>query len=157
QRNFASNCAGCHGLDGKGGERAPDIVTRPNIRQLSDAELLQILEKGILQKAMPSFSHLGGPALRSIVVYLRTLQGNPIATVLPGNAKHGKDLFFGKGECSSCHMVRGEGGFFASDLSGYSRGRSPETVRDAIVSPNRNLEPRNRTAVATLSDGKKIE
>src|SRR5262249_38850243 len=62
QQTFASNCAGCHGLDGKGGERGPDIVTRPNIRELSDAELIQILEKGIPQKAMPSFGYLGGPA-----------------------------------------------------------------------------------------------
>src|SRR5262249_33036587 len=56
----------------------------------------------------------------------------------------------------SCHMTRGEGGFFASDLTAYSRGRSPEAIRDAIVSPNRDLEPRNRTVVATLADGKTI-
>src|SRR6516162_8159489 len=43
QQAFAANCAGCHGLDGKGGERAPDIVARPDIRRLSDAQLLQIL------------------------------------------------------------------------------------------------------------------
>ena len=25
---FASNCAACHGVDGRSGERAPDIVSR---------------------------------------------------------------------------------------------------------------------------------
>jgi len=157
QQTFSANCAGCHGLDGKGGERAPDIVTRPNIRQLSDSDLLQILQKGIPQKAMPSFGHLGDPALRSVVAYLRALQGNPAAVRLPGDPRHGETLFFGKAECSHCHMVRGEGGFFASDLSTYSRGHSPEIIRGAIVSPNQNLDPRGRTVTVTLRNGKHLE
>lgn len=106
---------------------------------------------------MPAFSYLGEPALYSLVGHLRQLQGNPKAANLPGEARRGKQLFFGNGRCSVCHMVRGEGGFFASDLTGYSHGRSAETVRDAIVSPNRELDSRNRTVVATLSSGKTIE
>ncbi len=157
QQAFTANCASCHGLDGKGGERAPDIVTPPNVRGLSDSALLQILKNGIPRKAMPSFNHLGDSTLRSIASYLRVLQGNSIAATLTGNPKRGMDLFFGKGDCSRCHMIRGEGGFFASDLSGYSRGRTPEAIRDAIVFPNRNLDPRKRTVVATLPSGKKIE
>ena len=54
-------------------------------------------------------------------------------------------------------MVRGEGGFFASDLSEYANGRSPEAVRDSIVSPNKNLDPRRRIVVVTLPSGKKLE
>jgi putative heme-binding domain-containing protein len=157
QQAFAANCAGCHGLDGKGGERAPDIVTRPNIRQLSDAQLFEILQKGVPRTSMPPFRYLGDPALRSLVAHLRTLQGHPEPANLPGNAKQGKLLFFGKAGCSSCHMARGEGGFFASDLTAYSRGRSPEAIHDAIVFPNRDLDPRNRTVIVTLPGGKSIE
>ena len=29
RRTFESTCAPCHGLNGKGGERAPDIATSP--------------------------------------------------------------------------------------------------------------------------------
>src|SRR5262245_44308039 len=104
---FSTNCAGCHGLDGKGGERGPDIVTRPSIRQLSDAQLLQILQKGVPQTSMPAFSQLGDDLLRSLVSHLRSLQGSSATASLPGNARRGKELFFGKGECSSCHMIRG--------------------------------------------------
>lgn len=157
RRAYSTNCAGCHGLDGRGGERAPDIVTRPNIRQLSDVQLLQILQKGVPQTSMPAFSHLGDDVLRSLVTHLRALQGNPATTPLPGNARRGRELFFGKGGCSGCHMVRGQGGFFASDLSVYSRGRTPQAVHDAIVFPNRDLDPRNRTVVATLPRGKTLE
>lgn len=157
QQAFAANCAGCHGLDGKGGERAPDIVTRPNIRKLSDTQLFQVLQKGVPQTSMPAFSHLGDDVLRSLVAHLRNLQGQPAAALLPGNGRRGKELFFGKGGCSSCHMVRGQGGFFASDLTAYARGRAPEIIRDAIVLPNRDLDPRNRTVIVTLSNGKILE
>jgi len=157
QRAFSTNCAGCHGLDGKGGERAPDIVTRPNIRQLSDAQLFQILQKGVPQTSMPAFSHLGDDVLRSLVAHLRSLQGNSATASLPGNAQRGRELFFGKGRCSGCHMIQGQGGFFGSDLTAYSRGRAPETIRDAIILPNRDLDPRNRAVVVTLSSGKTIE
>lgn len=157
QQAFAANCAGCHGLDGKGGERAPDIVTRPTVRKLSDAQLLQILQKGVPQTSMPAFSHLGDDVLRSLAAYLRNLQGSPAAAPLPGNARRGKELFFGKGGCSGCHMVGGQGGFFASDLTAYARGRAPETIRDAILLPNRDLDPRNRTVAVTLADGKTFE
>src|SRR5262249_955299 len=87
QQAFAASCAGCHGLDGKGGERAPDIVTRPKIRQLSDAEVFEILQKGVPRTAMPSFSYLGDPALHSLVAHLRTLQGDLKPARLPGNAQ----------------------------------------------------------------------
>lgn len=157
QQTFATRCAGCHGLDGKGAERAPDIVTRPAVRQLSDLQLLSVLQKGVPQTSMPAFSYLGDDVLRSLVVHLRTLQGNRVAVTLPGDAKRGREIFFGKGECSQCHMVRGEGGFFGSDLTQYAAGRAPEAIHDAIVYPNRDLAPLRRTVVATLANGRSFQ
>lgn len=157
QQAFATNCAGCHGLDGKGGERGPDIVTRQNVRQLSDHELFEILQKGIPKKSMPAFGYLGDPAIHSLVAHLRALQGNPVPRTLPGDSNRGKELFLGKGQCSGCHSFHGEGGFFASDLSDYSRGRPPEAVRDAILFPNKNLDPRSRTVAAALRNGETFE
>ncbi len=138
---YSANCAGCHGLDGKGGERAPDIVTRPQVRQLSDTAVLRILQKGVPNTSMPSFRFLDTKTRNAIVAHLRTLQGATAAAKLTGNAQHGRGIFFNKGGCASCHMARSEGGFFAANLDGYARGRSPESVRDAIVSPNRDLDP----------------
>ena len=39
KRVFESRCAGCHGLDGRGGERAPDIASNAKTQQRSDGEL----------------------------------------------------------------------------------------------------------------------
>jgi len=157
KQTYSASCAGCHGLDGRGGERAPDIVTRPQVRQLSDAALLQVLQNGVANTSMPSFRFLDSKTRRSVVAYIRTLQGAASSLKLPGNSERGKEIFFKKGSCSDCHMVHGQGGFFASDLSGYAAGRSQESVRDAIVSPNRDLDPRRRTVVATLRNGGSLE
>lgn len=54
-------------------------------------------------------------------------------------------------------MVRGHGGFFASDLTAYARGRAPETIRDAILLPNSDFDPRNRIVIVTLRSGKTFE
>jgi len=157
KQTYSASCAGCHGLDGRGGERAPDIVTRPQVRQLSDAALVQVLQNGVPNTSMPPFRFLDSKTRRSVVAYLRTLQGAASNLKLPGNSERGKEIFFKKGSCSDCHMVHGQGGFFASDLSGHAAGRSQESVRDAIVSPNRDLDPRRRTVVATLTNGSSLE
>src|SRR3984957_1711549 len=44
---FAGTCAGCHGLDGRGAERGPNIATRVEVRRRSDEELLRILRNGV--------------------------------------------------------------------------------------------------------------
>ena len=80
---YSTNCAGCHGLDGKGGERAPDIATRQQVRQLSDDAILQVLQKGVPNTTMPSFGFLDVKTRQSLVAYLRALQGATTATISP--------------------------------------------------------------------------
>lgn len=154
---YAAVCAGCHGLDGKGGERAPDIASRPRVRALSDEAILHVLQNGVPNTSMPAFRSLGPEKLRSLVAYVRELQGIRKAENTPGNADNGKKIFFSKGACANCHSVQGSGGFYGLDLSGYAQGRSPESIRQAIVAPNRELDPRRRIAVATISNGQTLE
>jgi cytochrome c oxidase cbb3-type subunit 3 len=154
---FATRCAGCHGLDGRGGERAPDIATQAKTRQLSDPQIFAVLQRGVPQTSMPSFGYLGDDALRSLVAHVRTLQGDRATSILPGDASRGRKIFYEKGACSRCHMIHGDGGFFASDLTHYALGRSPEVIHDAIVFPNRDLAPRQRTVVATLASGQSLQ
>src|SRR4051794_34404137 len=46
-RTFSSNCAGCHGSDGRGGERGHNIATARQVMALSDSDLVSILRNGI--------------------------------------------------------------------------------------------------------------
>jgi len=43
QQIFASNCVGCHGLDGTGSQRAPNIVNSAQVQKLSAVEMFRIV------------------------------------------------------------------------------------------------------------------
>ena len=141
---FATTCAACHGLDGAGGEHGPDISHRREVQGLSDQRLLQIVRDGVPGTRMPAFSSLSETQVKSVVRYLRSLQGQGATARVSGDPKSGKVIFFGKADCSQCHMANGEGGFIGSDLSSYASTPSAVEIRDAITDPNRNLDPRKR-------------
>lgn len=153
---FVTTCAACHGLDGGGGEHAPDISHRQEVQRRSDKALLQIVRQGVPGTGMPAFGSLTLAQAQAVVRYLRTLQGRTAAAELTGDPKRGRVLFFGKAECSQCHMAKGEGGFIASDLSGYGGTQSAADIRSTITDPNRTLDPRKRTVVVTTSDGQSL-
>ncbi|MGA2428781.1 MAG: c-type cytochrome [Candidatus Acidiferrum sp.] len=134
RQTFESRCAGCHGLDGRGGERAPDIASTAKTQQRSDDELYRIIERGVLGTGMPAFGPTGAN-IKNVVAFVRQLQGKTESAKLPGNAHKGRELFYGKARCSECHSVAGSGGFIASELSGFGRSRSPNEIRQAIVKP----------------------
>src|SRR5256885_3042962 len=79
---FDTRCAGCHGLDGRGGERAPDIATRSAVQQKSDANLTRIIRNGIPGAGMPGFGSLDDGTAKSAVAYLRRFQGKSEAARL---------------------------------------------------------------------------
>jgi cytochrome c oxidase cbb3-type subunit 3 len=143
QAIFAANCSACHGSDARGGERAPNIATRREVVSRADADLIRAVQNGVPGTAMPAFGYMGAPKINAVVQYLRTLQGIGVAVKAPGDSHLGENLFYGKAECSKCHMVNGRGGFLSSDLSGYGFGRSVEAVRSAILNPDRSMDRRS--------------
>jgi cytochrome c oxidase cbb3-type subunit III len=153
---FASTCSGCHGLDGKGGERAPNIADRPNVQRLSDAQIAHIVENGIPGTGMPAFHTLTVPQIKSIVSYLRTLQGAKQQARLPGDPERGKTVFFSKAGCSGCHMVAGTGGFIASDLSDYTRTHDIDDTRSAIIDLATSRSGQVRLVTATTRNGDRL-
>jgi cytochrome c oxidase cbb3-type subunit 3 len=152
QQVFESRCAGCHGLDGRGGERAPDISTSEKTRRRSDDELSRIIADGLPGTGMPAFASLGS-GLKNIVAYLRQLQGKDDSEKFPGDVKRGRELFYGKPRCSECHAIAGSGGFIASELSGFGANRSADQIRQAIVKPASTNYLGGQMIVKT-SDGK---
>jgi len=153
---FAANCAGCHGADGRGGEHAPNIATAPEVQHLLDRELAGIVRYGISGAGMPAFSTFKPQEVSDVVSYLRVLQGRGDIVKLPGDSNQGKALFFGKAQCSSCHMVKGKGGFIGSDLSFYGANAKPDQIRAIILDPDKNLPAdKKATTVVTLA-GQKI-
>ncbi|MCC6590414.1 MAG: PQQ-dependent dehydrogenase, methanol/ethanol family [Bryobacterales bacterium] len=69
QKSFANRCAFCHGADGRGGERAPD-VTR-SIRTRND--LPELIRNGIPDKGMPG-ANVSDTEMTALLAYMRTLR-----------------------------------------------------------------------------------
>ncbi|HXW92686.1 MAG TPA: c-type cytochrome [Terriglobales bacterium] len=142
---FAASCAGCHGLDGRGGERAPNIAQNHEVQRLADAQLMHVIEEGISGTGMPAFHSLRTSEIKAIVAYLRLLQGGGDKMPrLPGDPERGQQAFVKVG-CSDCHMVAGSGGFLASDLSSYGSTHAGDEIRSAITAPNQAAEARSVT------------
>src|ERR1700683_3399865 len=153
---FASTCAGCHGLDGRGGERAPNIAENPRAQRLSDAQISHIVEKGIPCTGMPALQSLGSSDVKAVVSYLRRLQGRNELVKLPGNPERGETILFGKARCAGCHMVEGKGGFIASDLSEFARTHDAQQTRSAITNPVSNSDQQAHTVTATARSGEQF-
>jgi alcohol dehydrogenase (cytochrome c) len=68
QTPYARRCAACHGADGRGGERAPSIVSR--IPALSDPALIKLIRTGL--PGMPPMA-LPGAEMQTLIAHLRTL------------------------------------------------------------------------------------
>jgi cytochrome c oxidase cbb3-type subunit III len=153
---FESRCAGCHGLDGRGGERAPDVATRPGVQRRSNADLFKIIQKGMPAAGMPSFAVLDGSRINALVDYLRLLQGKIGGAKVAGDPQKGKTLFYGKARCAECHMIEGAGGFIAADLSGYGRTRAPDEIREAITKPGKDGGTSRGLVAVAMRDGQKI-
>jgi cytochrome c oxidase cbb3-type subunit III len=152
QQIFATTCAACHGLDGMGSERAPNIITNPQVQRLSSTEMFSVISGGVPGTGMPAFQRLGKPAITSLVAYVKDLQGKNQTAPLPGDPKAGEALFFGSAQCSSCHMASGRGGFIAPELSTYGQNHSVEQIKSAIVNPaaRESIKP---LVTATTSNG----
>jgi cytochrome c oxidase cbb3-type subunit III len=152
---LASNCAACHGIDGKGSERAPNIAESAHVRQLSDAQLEHIIAGGIPGTGMPAFHSLSNSQIHELIAYLRSLEGTENNTKLPGDPQKGETIFFGQTGCSNCHMIAGRGGFIASDLTDYARTNSAEQIRDAIVGTS-PADKQVKLATAIVRNGEKF-
>ena len=150
---FEAKCATCHGLDGLGGEHAPDIIRRPSAKALSDAAWLKLIHDGIREEGMPGFPSLDGEDAHALIAYLRRLQGKSAASSVPGDPARGRDLFFGKAGCSACHQIGSRGQFVVGDIGGFARDHSGDEIRDAILRPT---EGPLEAATAVTRDGRKF-
>jgi len=158
---FELTCATCHGLDALGGEHAPDIIRRTEVKTLSDQALLNLIHDGIPQRGMPGFGDMPSEDSRAVVAYLRFLQGPPpdknqddsSGTSMRGDPIRGRDLFFGKAGCSACHQIAGRGQFIAEDLAEVARNHQAGEIREAILNPAANP---HEVATAVARDGRKF-
>jgi len=69
---FEQRCATCHGEDGLGTSKGPDLVER-DVQAQTDGELFWKISSGNSRAGMPSFSFLPEPQRWQLVLRLRSL------------------------------------------------------------------------------------
>ena len=141
---FRINCALCHGLGAHGGGRGPDLTRAQKKHAHSDGDMFQIISNGIPGTAMPANGTNGqgvgmtDEEIWQIIAYIRSQEVKTTAKTT-GDPTHGKELFYGDGNCGTCHMVAGKGGRMGPDLTDVGGSRTREALIDSIRNPSRRL------------------
>lgn len=152
---FLSVCSGCHGPNGEGG-RGPSLIEGGNIRRASNTDLFGWIQKGIPGTDMPPAS-LPDESIWQLSAFVRNLNAPAYEQPLPGNPEAGNEVYFAKGGCVKCHMIRGQGGLLGPDLSNSGATLKQVQLREAIVEPNKRITEGFTPVIVKLKDGKTIQ
>jgi len=156
-RRYMEYCAGCHGTDARGGAKGPSLTSSAAVNR-SDSELSATVRNGS-RGGMPPFAQIGDANIQALIHFLRLLQGAGSANTPhqpPGDAGAGRALYFGKAQCSACHMMNGQGGFIARSLTHFARNRTPDAIRAVILNPDNPLIPSTQVVAVTTRAGEKL-
>ena len=160
ERHFQRQCGRCHGRDGTGNDEtgAPDLTTGRFQHASTPAGLFTVIREGLPGTAMIGINPgATDQTVWQLMSYLDSLNADPGDVELAGTASAGHQLYGGKGNCSSCHMVNGEGGRLGPDLSRVGERRDPDELRTDLVDPNDDVAPRWWTIRVTQQDGSVVE
>ncbi|MBS1810556.1 MAG: PQQ-dependent dehydrogenase, methanol/ethanol family [Acidobacteria bacterium] len=150
-----SHCAHCHGADGKGGERGPDIISTQRARRRTANELSEVIRNGIPANGMPAF-RLQERELQELITFLRSRSAPAAENAAAGNVAAGETFFFGKGNCFSCHMIQGRGGLTGPDLSELGLERTLPEIEQSLRSPGAQIRNGFRLVSLRLHNGQRL-
>jgi PQQ-dependent dehydrogenase (methanol/ethanol family) len=83
---------------------------------------------------MPPFA-LSNEQLLPLATWVHSLNASAYDVAPQGDEDVGKQFFFGKGQCGSCHMVAGRGGTNGPDLSSIGRQLTLRQLEQALSDP----------------------
>ncbi len=167
---YNQKCTVCHGFDGSAGEMGPALGLEGRRFALqSPSEIFGAIKKGIPATGMPPAPDMPDDEAWKVTAYIQALRGTAIDAPAAGNVSLGEEVFWGKGECGKCHMIRGKGGILGPELSNIADIRKTASIVEALTSPSyrvpgdggaipRKLEPPNTYQVVrvTMPDGQVI-
>lgn len=155
---FRQYCTSCHGRSGEGGQgegQGPNLATSWEVRRAKDGDLFGFIKNGVKGTAMPAFP-LPDEQIRQLAAFVRSLNAPAVSLPVAGNVQAGEEIFFGKGQCSSCHMIRGRGGYLGPDLSDIGATRRLGELRNSLTHPSVLPSMNYRPVVIVSPDGKQL-
>lgn len=152
---YNHSCTVCHGLDGGAGGRGPGLGAGRSYALRTDEAIFGAIQKGIPGTEMPS-AGLQPMDIWKVVAYIRSLRATASEAFVPGDVAHGEQVFWNKGQCGSCHMIRGRGGIAGPDLSNIAAERTLQYIRDSLTKAREPIPPGYQPVEVITSDGQKL-
>jgi mono/diheme cytochrome c family protein len=165
-------CFSCHRINGHGGTMAPDLTWEGSSVQRD--WLVQFLKNpGTLRPAlirrMPRFNLTDGE-INELTDYIMTVYQSPavdrdsmpLSGYSQGQIELGRQLFYGKYSCQSCHIVdsKNDKGYIGptlthvgSRLTGawiYQWLKNPQALRPEAIEPNRAMSDADAEAITAF-------
>jgi mono/diheme cytochrome c family protein len=149
---YSTNCAGCHGPDGRFGVAQP-LNDPIYLALVTDAQLEDVIARGVAGTPMPAFAQAAGGDLtaeqvRIVATGLRRTWGKaPVAGPLPryraddatGDSARGREVF--QSYCARCHGDDGAGGARAGSVvdEAFLSLTSDQALRTTIIAGRSDL------------------
>jgi mono/diheme cytochrome c family protein len=137
EKLYNETCTACHGKDGTGGELGPPVAAQ-NRRYLkrTDPEIFDTIKNGIQGTQMPPYAtQFTDDQIWQMTAYIHGLRGTAVDTPASGNVANGETIFWGKGTCGGCHMIKAKGSILGPDLS---NSRAPARCRTSSTRSRKN-------------------
>jgi PQQ-dependent dehydrogenase (methanol/ethanol family) len=151
---FAQICALCHGGDAHGTDRAPTLVNSDHLRGVSESDIVDIIRKG--KGKMPALP-LPSADLQVLAHYVKQLNSVGTGPAVGGDPVAGERIFFGEGQCATCHIARGRGNSNGPDLSNIAnRLRLPDLVQ-SLADPSARIADGYDSVTVEMNDGSRLQ
>jgi cytochrome c1 len=170
-------CFSCHRFNGRGGDMAPDLTWEGSSVQrqwLGDFLHNPNTLRPSLVRRMPRFNLSDGDN-KELTDYILTVYQSPaidvdlapLATNSPDVVEHGKQLFYSKYTCQSCHIVdtKADKGYIGPTLTQvgsrltpawvYAWLKNPQALRPGTAEPNQNLSDEDARALTAFLTSQK--
>ena len=139
---YNSTCTTCHGMNGGAGEFAPGLsMAGRAYRARTDEQIFNTIKNGVQGTAMPPFPQLGDDMTWKITAYIYGLRGTAIDAPTAGDVVNGEKVFFGKGQCQTCHMVKGRGSVIGPDLTNVANTEKTLTIVETLTKDDNRVLP----------------
>ena len=165
-------CFSCHRINGHGGDMAPDLSWEGSAVQrtwLGDFLKNPNTLRPALIRRMPKFN-LSDQEIGELTDYMMTVYQSstidrdsmPLSGYTQVQVEQGKQLFYAKYACQSCHIVdtKADKGYIGPSLTQvgsrlnaawiYNWMKNPQALRPGTIEPNRNMSDEDARALTAF-------
>lgn len=154
QALYRSNCAFCHGIDGRGG-RGSNLTGQLNHGDAPDT-IKKIIKNGLPGTQMPSFGGIEEDELDRLVTFVRAFsRGSGGNEKVAGDPAQGRRLYESMG-CPNCHRIGSQGSIYGPELTRIGVARSLSYLRDSIVNPSADIPEEYQGVTAVTKEGRRL-